>query len=410
METAEIVDQVTLKSLFKNRNYMFLLISTFFSAPGYYIYLIAAEWMMLTLSDNRFYFGLLFIAAAVPRLLFMLVGGIIADRFNKRTILFISDLTRALLTLFLVVFIMIDAVTVWHLIVLAGLFGIADAISYPVTSSLIPTILAEHELQKGNSLIQVSGLLSPIFGAAIGGTLIAISGFQGVFTVAFVMLLIASIIIMLIRVKHETIEEAKTPWEDLKEGFHYVKNNEFIISIVFLALVLNFFFTGPIAMGLPIIVKDVFLGNSINLAIIESAMGIGALIGVIVLVSISIKNSGVRLILMVVGVGILYMGLGFSNNFYITVGLVVMMSFLLQLVNIPIITALQRTTDKKMLGRTMSLFMLVSTGLIPISFLVTSTLISIGVGIQTIMIGGGAIVTIFAYYNLRNKSITTMKF
>src|SRR5690625_2166555 len=114
-------------------------------------------------------------------------------------------------------------------------------------------------------------LLSPIFGPALGGTMIAIVGFKGVFTTAFIMLLVASIIILFIRLKETTIEEEQqTPWEDFKEGFNYVRKHELIRSIMVLALLLNFFFTGPIAIGLPIIVKDVFLGDAISLAIIQS--------------------------------------------------------------------------------------------------------------------------------------------
>src|SRR5690625_1630305 len=84
-------------SLFKNRNFITLFIATLISSPGYYIYLIGAEWLMLTLHDNRFYFGMLFVAASIPRLLFLSVGGVVADRFSKSKILFFSDLTRALL-------------------------------------------------------------------------------------------------------------------------------------------------------------------------------------------------------------------------------------------------------------------------------------------------------------------------
>lgn len=405
MET--MIEQAEKKtgSLFKNRNFVFLLISTVFSAPGYYICLIAAEWMMLTISDNRFYFGLLFIAAAVPRLVFMLVGGIVADRSNKRTILFISDITRAMLILGVIIFILLDVVTVWHLIVMAGIFGIADAFSYPATSSLLPTILPNEKLQQGNSLIQVSGLLSPIFGAAIGGTLIAVSGFAGAFTFSFVMLLIASITILFVRLTVEKSTEKQSGWEDLKAGFRYIRANELIVTIVLFALMINFLFTGPIAMGLPIIVKDVFQGDSINLAMVESAMGIGSLIGVIVLVSFTIKRVGVTLIVGFIGLGITYMLVGLSTHLYVTAGLVFAMSFILQFINIPLVTTLQKTTEKKMLGRMMSFLMFASSGLVPISFLVTSLLITAGVSIQMIMMGSGLLLTMLALFSMRNKMI-----
>ncbi|MFD1037673.1 MFS transporter [Virgibacillus byunsanensis] len=96
--------------VFKKRNFVLLFISALFSSPGYFVYLIGAEWLMLSLTDNRFYFGMLFLAASIPRLLLLTTGGLVADRFNKRTILFFSDLSRALLILALIIFIMTDSI------------------------------------------------------------------------------------------------------------------------------------------------------------------------------------------------------------------------------------------------------------------------------------------------------------
>src|SRR5690625_2538979 len=397
-------------NLFKNRNFLTLFISTLISSSGYYIYLIGAEWLMLTLHDNRFYFGMLFVAASIPRLLFMAVGGIVADRFNKRMILFVSDFARAILILALLYFLFTNLVTVWHLILMAALFGISDAFSYPATNSLVPTIIEEDQLQKGNSFIQMTALLSPIFGPALGGTMIAIVGFEGVFSIAFIMLFVASIIVLFIRIKgSEMTETRQTPMEDFKEGLQYVRNHALIRSIMVLALLLNFFFTVPISIGLPIIVKDIFLGDSISLAIVQSSLGAGALLGTILLAMITLKKPGVVIVWSLTMMGILYICIGFSVHLFVTAGLVVIMSLLTQFINIPIITSLQKTTEKKMLGRMMSFLMTVSTGLVPISYLVTSLLISAGVSMQVIIIAGGVVITCLALYTFRNKRILILQ-
>src|SRR5690625_2039375 len=96
---------------------------------------------MLTIDDNRFYFGMLFVAASIPRLLFLSVGGVVADRFSKSKILFLSDLTRALLIGAILILVFTETVNVWHLIVMAMMFGISDAYGYPATNSLVPSIL-----------------------------------------------------------------------------------------------------------------------------------------------------------------------------------------------------------------------------------------------------------------------------
>src|SRR5690606_4370623 len=356
--------------IFHNRNFVLLLISALFSSPGYFVYIIGAEWLMLTITDNRFYFGMLFFVAAIPRLILLIVGGLIADRVNKRTVLFWSDFTRATLIGVLIILILTDSVAVWHLLVLSGLFGISDAFSYPAMQSLIPTLLEKDQLQRGNSFIQMTAQISPILGPALGGTLIALLGFTGVFSVACVLLLLASLAVLFIRMKEDKQEEPEshTPLADLKEGFLYARKNELVITVVIMALFLNLFFSGPIAIGMPVIVKDVFAGSAVSLATIQTSMGIGALVGAILLASLKLKKPGKAVISGLIGLGIAFGTMGMSSNIWMMAGLVALMAVLTQIVNIPLITMLQQTTDKRMLGRMMSMFMTVSTGLTPISY------------------------------------------
>ncbi|MGP4106600.1 MFS transporter [Virgibacillus sp. L01] len=392
--------------LFKNRNFLFLFIAAIFSSPGYFVYLIGAEWLMLSLSDNRFFFGMLFFAAAIPRLLLLVVGGIVADRFNKRTILFLSDISRAVLILILIFLIWTDVVNAYHLIVLAGLFGISDAFSYPALNSLTPTILENDQLQRGNSFMQMTMQISPILGPALGGSMIALLGFEGVFLVAFGMLLFSSIAVLFIKVsKDESDLEKATPLQDLVEGFRYARQNNLIISIVSVAVFINFFFSGPFSIGMPIIVKDVFNGDAVSLAMVQTAMGTGALVGAIYLAAKKLKKPGLVLIISLILLGIIYTITGISDHLYLTVGTVMIMAFLTQLINIPLFTMLQQTTEKKMLGRMMSFLVTAATGLVPISYVVTSLLIAVNVDIRTIIIVSGTIIVLIGVYNLRNKTI-----
>src|SRR5690625_4848700 len=175
-----------------------------------------------------------------------------------------------------------------------------------------------------------------------------------------------------------------------------------------IALILNFLFTGPIAIGLPLIVKDVFLGDAISLAVVESSLGLGSLIGTIVLVIVTLKKPGKFMVSSLTLLGILYTIVGFANSLFITAALVLFMAIFIQFMNIPLITSLQKTTEKAMFGRMMSFLMTVSTGLVPISFFITSVVISLGVGIQTIMIVCGILITIVAINTFRNKKILSL--
>lgn len=403
------MEQTTIEmkpSIFKNKSFVFLLIAALFSSPGYYMYLIGSEWLMLTIDDNRFYFGMMFLAASIPRLLLLSIGGIVADRVSKRMIVFCSDIARALLIGLLLIFIWTDSVTAVHLIVLAAFFGMADAFSYPALSALTPTILPTEQLQKGNSFIQMTTQISPILGPALGGALIAMLGFKGVFIVSSSMLVSSAIAVLFIRKENvEKREEETSAWKDLKEGFSYMRKQPVIQSMIGLTLTINLLFVGPFTIGLPIIIKDVFAGNIINLSVVQTSMGIGAVAGAITLAFITLKKPGTLLVAGIAIIGTLYMFTGLSTHVYMIAGFVAILGFVLQFVNIPVITLLQQTTEKRMIGRMMSFLMTASTGLVPVSFVVTSILIAVGVSIQSIIIVCGIMIVAIALFTSKGAAI-----
>ncbi len=392
-------------SIFKNKNFIFLLLAAMFSSPGYYIYLIGSEWLMLTIDDNRFYFGMMFLAASIPRLLLLSVGGIVADRVSKRAIVFCSDIARALLIGLLLIFVWMDQVTAYHLIVLAAFFGMADAFSYPALSALTPSILPKEQLQKGNSFIQMTTQISPILGPALGGALIATVGFKGVFLVSSLMLVFSAVAVLFIRKEKVEQQEESSAWKDLKEGFSYMRKQPVIQSIIGLTLTINLLFVGPFTIGLPIMIKDVFAGDVINLSIVQTSMGLGALIGATTLAFITLKKPGHLLVAGIAIIGTLYMFTGLSIHVYMIAAIVAILGFVLQMVNIPVITLLQQTTEKQMIGRMMSFLMTASTGLVPVSYVGTSILIAAGVSIQSIMISCGIGIIVIAVLNSKSGTI-----
>src|SRR5699024_5445399 len=101
--------------------------------------------------------------------------------------------------------------------------------------------------------------------------------------------------------------------------------------------------------------------------------------------------------------GILYVTIGLASSIYLIGGILAIMGILLQFINIPIMTVLQKQTERKMLGRMSSMLMIVSTGLVPVSYLFTSIFISLDISIQVIVSISGLVIMAIALYNLKNK-------
>ncbi|MDY0396030.1 hypothetical protein RWE15_18725 [Virgibacillus halophilus] len=177
-----------------------------------------------------------------------------------------------------------------------------------------------------------------------------------------------------------------------------------------MAFFLNFFFSGPLSIGLPVIVKDVFHGTAGSLATVEVSMGIGALIGGAILATVTLKKPGKAMIAGLIALGVFFMVAGFAGNLWHLAALVALMALVTQIVNIPLMTMLQQTTPKKMLGRMMSFLMTVSTGLVPVSYATTAFLLATGISMQTIIIISGVVVTLLAVYQLKNKRLVGFTF
>ncbi len=393
------------ENVFAYKNYLLLLIATVFSAPGYYVCLMGSEWLMLSITESRMFFGLLFLGAAIPRLLFMTYGGILADRYNKKSIILISDISRALLVLILLLLVVFNWINPWHLVIISVLFGISDAFAHPASSSLVASLLPKDLLQKGNGYLQMVNQISPILGPVIGGSLIVGLGFTGVYSVALIMLLIASITIWYVSIKgNEEQTEQESMWNEFKSGLSYAKSSRLLVTIMGLSFVLNFLVTGPLAMGIPLLVKDIYGENALGLTVLQVSLGVGALLGAAGMVIFkNNKKPGLLSLTGLLGMSIFYILVGFSPTLFISALYLFIVGILLQLINIPIMTIIQTQTDPKYLGRVMSLLMTMATGLIPVSFFVTSVLLGIGISIDTIIkIGGfGLLVVVLFSFNLK---------
>lgn len=164
-----------------NRNYRFFLTAALISSPGYFIYIIAVEWLMLTMYESRSYLGMMLFASTFARLLFMIYGGIIADRLNRRLVVLISQWSEMLLIASILACYLTDTLTPIFLIIVSFLFGIMDAFSGPAHSSMIVSITDKDSLQRANGLLSMAGQYSLIVGPLIGSTLIVTIGFAGVF-------------------------------------------------------------------------------------------------------------------------------------------------------------------------------------------------------------------------------------
>lgn len=401
-------------SLFKQPNFMFLWIASAFSGLSISMFLFSQSWYVVDRLGLEASIGLIFIASSVPRLLFMAIGGVLADRISRSLIMFISDITRAVLLVGVVLLVLFDAVSLWSFVGLALIFGILDAFFWPASSSLVPTLVPKETITRANSLIQMTNQFTTLFGPMLAGLLIHWGGYAFSFGSVAVLLFIASLCVYRIKLKKKApAGDSESPTnmiQSIKEGIRYVRQSSFLSTLLALSLFLNLFIAGPLIMGLPLYVKNILGGGTLDYSYLEGTLAGGMLLGSLIIGILNVQKKRGKIAIISIGfISLFYFALSFSELFWISLLLVFLIGLTMSIINLPLISVVQSVVSQEMIGRVMSLMSMSGMGLIPVSYALTSVLLAAGLGINTIMtIGSLPLVVAIPIIYMKVASIRTM--
>ncbi|MFX3627997.1 MAG: MFS transporter [Ectobacillus sp.] len=388
-------------SLFQNANFLYLWTATLFSSFALSFFMFSQTWYIVKKLDLEASLGLVFVASSVPRLLFMILGGAAADKFPKKTIMFYSNVVRALLVAAVLVWLLAGNITLYTFVFFALFFGLADAFFWSADSSILPELVEKHRLTQANSITQMTNQSSLILGPVLAGITLKISNYETVFAGTIFFLLIAAVLIQKIRLK--TLEnrnaEHKNMLASIKEGLLYVKQSSFLTTLLICSAFLNMFLIGPMQIGFPIFVKTVLKGDSLMFSYLEGSVGGGMAIGAIIIGIANIQRKrGWFCITMLFLSGVFFLLLSFSEIWWQTLIFGSIFGMALAMGAIPLMAVIQSTVKEEMMGRVMSLLMLSSIGLIPVSYAVTALVLTTGISILAIMKGGALAVILFVMF------------
>ena len=340
----------------------------------------------------------------------MLFGGAISDRYQPKTVIFVSNALRAVAVGVIAALVLTGRAELWQVAVMAVAFGTVDAFFYPAISSFLPLLIGAERLPAANALFQATGQLLGLVGPALAGVVIAIIGTGPAFALDSASFVFAAVAIVLVhgglrRLARDpsteaSTNEASTPrgaeaqagiLATIREGAGYAFRDPALRTLLVMSAALNVAFTGPISVGLPWLSANRFDAGAAGFGIMLSGWGAGALIGAIVAGSVGrVRHQGgvIIAIAAVLGLGLAAMGL--APN----VGVVTLIALAMGVgggfINVTVVSWVQQRTDPAILGRVMSLLMLGSVGLAPLSLVVTGALIDIYPTL--VFVGAGGII------------------
>ncbi len=422
-------------SVWKDINFIWLWIGTTLSAFGDGAYFILLGWYVIDVTKSDLALGTALICSSIPRIIFMLFGGVAADRISKKTILVVSLLTRiVVLSLFgLYLWSIHGGVAIYLVYIMAIVFGTVDAFFWPANQSMVPSLVPKSAIGTANSVIQTSQILSMAVGPLVASLLLWLPGYPIMFLAVSICFLagIMGLAPMKLHNEHHDIaihleemeledgrndaikstgKKKNSPLRDIVEGIRYVRSIRILTFIMVVSLVINLLFMGPANIGLPTLVKQLHWSGS-DYAYLEGALGVGGILGGI-LAGLLKNFRGHFLCLSGIGAvfGFAFLFVGWVHRLPVQLVLMGISGLCLSLLNIPILTYVQTISQTKMIGRVMSLLTLMSIGLIPVSYAVSSFLLQLRIiNVVGLIVISGAFMGIFSLTWLFIKEFRTME-
>jgi predicted MFS family arabinose efflux permease len=309
----------------------------------------------------------------------MVIGGVVADRHDRRKLLAGSQYVQAFSAFALAALLLLDRVEIWHIFALSFITGCGQAFGGPAYQSLIPSLVPRRDLPNAIALNSTQFNLSRVLGPVIGNVVLVATGAAACFALNGLSFFIVVIALASLRLPPHV--PAKTHWaigEDLKGGLSYVRNNRLILTITILVFV-STFLVMPILTLMPAFATNVLSDgpgtSATRLSILMAAQGLGAIVGALLIGSLGrFKNMGLTWLAVQALQGLLIAAFAASRTFSLSVGLLFIGGILFMAVFSISFSIVQLTVPDELRGRVVSIYMVALRGGWPLGGLVAGAL------------------------------------
>ncbi len=269
----------------RHPNYRLLWFGTLVSSSGDWMDQVALNWLVYQLTDSAVYLGLLNLCRLGPILIFTLVGGVVADRVERRRLMFTTQTVAMILALALAALVSTGSVQIWMVLLIAAGRGVMMSFNQPARQSLISDLVPAGDLMNAIALNSATLNLTRVIGPAIGGGLIATVGVAGAFYFNAASFLAVLYGLSRMRFGERRVRRRTSVLSDLAGGVRYLRGQPPLRTLVLLAL-LPMIFGMPYQTMLAVFARDVLKVGGGGLGLLTAATGIGAVVGALSVASL----------------------------------------------------------------------------------------------------------------------------
>lgn len=380
----------TFKSL-STPEFRVLWIGMFFNVASMQINIVARSWLAYDLSKSALILGIVALARGLPQIIFSPLGGVFADRFDKRKVLIVSQSTLCVLALVNAVLVHTGVIQIWHLVAIGLVQGMVFPFTMPTRQALIPQLVHSDDLPNALALDSAGRNFNRVIAPSIAGLLVAWHPTIAFYTIA-VLYLISALSLTRLPSTPTTADPSRTAWQQMIVGFRYMIGRRrlmILISMAFLAVVLGM----PFQQMLAVFQATVLNVGPEKLGFMYAAVGAGALVGSLAIAYRS-NDPRRRQYQLVAGVcfGIFLIPFALSHNLYLSLGMLVLLGFASETFMTINRMMVLLNTEPKLYGRVMGTYSM-TFALMPIATLPMGALVD-AIGAPKTIAGAGILLTI----------------
>jgi MFS family permease len=376
----------------RERDFALLWTGMTVSLLGDGIFLVAEAWQVYDLDNDPVALSIVGTSWTLGMVAFLLTGGIVSDRIDRRRVLILADLVRAAALVGMGVLSVTGVVEVWHLVALSLFMGVGDAFFGPAFGAIVPDIVSAEQLVQANALQQlVQQAAAKLAGPALGGFVVAVIGAGPAFLVDAATFGLSAVCVALLKVRTQAVERARSARRELREGLAFVRREPWLWSTVIAASLSLLFFLGPLEVLLPYVIRNDLDAGAGGFGLVLAAAGVGSVVTSVGLSQVGIPRRYLTFMYLTWGVATLPLvgyALGTSLWQFVLLGAV----FGVCETGGMIVwgTLMSTRVPPELRGRVHSLDWFVSIGLTPVSFALTGPLSS-AIGIDATLILAGVL-------------------
>ncbi len=385
-----------------HRNFRLLWFGALTSSIGTWMQKVAQAWLIVTMtgSSSAFYLGLDSFAGEVPILLFTLIGGVVADRRDRRHMMLVSQGIQMGVAITLAVLVFTELIQIWMVLTLSFVAGCAQAFGGPAYQSLIPTLVGKEDLPNAVALNSIQFNLARVIGPIVAGVTLASFGMVACFGLNSISFLFVIAAILALRDIHVPPAATVSIVDQMKDGLNYVRHSRNLKAVTLLGFI-GAFLGLPLLTFLPVITRDVFQQDVGFYSRLMTFSGAGAVTGALIVAYIGKHRHIGRLLLIFLalfGMAMASFSLSripaLSAAILFVAGALLVMSFSLT-------TSLaQLLAPAELRGRVVSIYMLAFRGGSPLGGLASGWLVTQAGSAPPVLMVNGVVLTVIALFFL----------